>query len=189
MSEHAFPLFLRLSGRDVLLVGGGPVALEKGRALHVAGATVRVVSPTIEPELHALASSVEERPFRIGDIDGAWLVIAAATPEVNEVVKNAADERRIFVVAIDDLAHCSAFGAAHLRRGPVSVAISSDGRAPALVVLLRKALDALLVEDVAEWASLGERARQAWKEARVPLCRRTPLLLAAINDLYSAEGS
>jgi siroheme synthase-like protein len=189
MNERPFPLFLRLSGRDVLLVGGGPVALEKGRALHAAGAAVRVVAPSIEGELYALVSSAEERPFRPSDIDGAWLVIAAATPAVNEAVKNAADERRVFVVAVDDRANCSAFGAAQIHRGPVSLSISSDGRAPALVALLRRGLEALLVEDVADWATLAERARQAWKEGGVPLHRRTPLLLAAINDLYARVAS
>jgi siroheme synthase-like protein len=184
VTDRSFPLFLRLSGRLVLVVGGGPVALEKARSLSAAGARLRVVAPEVNEELATLAESVERRPFEPRDLDSAWLALAAAPSDVNRAVKQAGDERQTFVVAIDDIAHCSAFGAAQLHRGPLTVAISSDGRAPALVSLLRRALEALLVDDVSTWAALAEQARRAWKSEGVPMARRAPMLLSAMNDLY-----
>lgn len=183
-SPHAWPVFLRLSGRAVLVVGGGPVALEKARSLEAAGAHVRVVAPEVVGELAALAVSVERRGFVARDLDGAWLTVAAATPEVNRAVKEAGDARCHFVIAVDDVAHCSAFGAARIHRGGLTVAISSDGRAPALVSLLREALEALLVDDVGSWVTLAERVRVSWKAAAPPLASRKPLLLSALNALY-----
>lgn len=184
-----YPLFLRLAGRSVLVVGGGAVAAEKAAALVGAGAVVTVVAPDLRPELRELASAVHQRGFCEADVDGAWLVIAAATPEVNRVVGQAALLRRTFIVAVDDIQSCTAFGAAQLRRGGLTVAISSDGRAPALVALLRRALESLLPDDIDAWVTLAERARVAWKEAGVPIERRRPLLLGALNALYPAAGS
>ncbi len=180
----AFPLFLRLAGRRVLVVGGGAVALEKAEALHAAGARVRVVAPGIQPDFARVADAMEARPFAEGDLEDAWLVIAAATPDVNRDVKRAADRLRVFVVAVDDVDNCSAIGAAQLRRGGLTLAISSDGRAPALVALLRRALEQVIPEEVHSWVALAEESRVAWKAGHVPIGERRPLLLRALNALY-----
>jgi siroheme synthase-like protein len=185
----AFPLFLRLAGRRVLVVGGGTVALEKARALRVAGARVRVVSPEVRAGLSEVADVIERRAFIDTDLEDAWLVIAAATPEVNRAVGLASAERHIFVVAVDDVENCTAIGAAQLRRGGLTVAISSDGRAPALVALLRRALERVIPEEVSQWVELAERSRGAWKAARVPFEERRPLLLRALNALYEGGAS
>src|SRR5262245_50361332 len=125
-----YPLFLKLAGRDVLVVGGGPVGAAKTRALVEAGARVTVVAPALAPELVALAAAgtiaAATRPFAEGDLDGAWLVVAAATPQVNRAVAAAAEARRLFVLAVDDPASASAYGAGVVRRGGVTVAVSTD---------------------------------------------------------------
>jgi siroheme synthase-like protein len=185
---EGFPAFLRLAGLAVLVVGGGPIALEKARTLHAAGAQVRVVAPEISVELAALADACERRPFAARDVDGVWLAIAAATADVNREVKRAADLRRVFVIAVDDVASCSAFGAAELRRGGLTVAISSNGRAPALVALLRRALSELLGDEVEGWVVLAERARRRWKSEGVPIAQRQPLLLQALQALHATGG-
>jgi siroheme synthase-like protein len=185
----AYPLFLRLEGRSVLVVGGGPVAVEKAKALVSAGARVRVVAPEVDVALGELfGSDVEQRAFRPSDVDDAWLVVAAAPPEVNRAVRAAADARRVFVVAVDDVEHCSAIGAAAFERGGITVALSSDGRAPALVALLRRALDSLLPADLAAWSRIAAEARPAWKAAGVPIAERRPLLLRALVALYARES-
>jgi len=181
---RAFPLFLRLEGRRVLVVGGGKVAFEKAEALGAAGARVRVVAPEVHPDFVRVADAIETRAFVEGDLEDAWLVMAAATAEVNRVVKRAADRHKVFVVAVDDVENCSAIGAAQLRRGGLTVAISSDGRAPALVALLRRALEEVIPEEVHSWVTLAEQSRTAWKSARVPISERRPLLLRALNALY-----
>src|SRR6185503_18980562 len=131
----------KLTGRAVLLVGGGPVAAAKLTQLIAAGAHVRVVSPEIRPEIAALARSfppsltppatpqiiLAQRPFEPGDLDGVWLVVAAATPEVNRQVAAVAETGRVFVNAVDDPANASAFLSGVVRRDGVTVAISTSG--------------------------------------------------------------
>ena len=71
-----------------------------------------------------------------------------------------------------------------MRRDGVTIAISTDGRAPALAGLLREALDAWLPGDLDEWMSAADEARRSWKQDGVPIERRRPLLLETLNRLY-----
>lgn len=187
-----FPLFLKLAGRKVLVVGGGPVAAAKVAALREAAADVSVVAPEVEPAVAELAAtgkiSLARRSFEAADIDGVWLVVAAATPEVNRAVAAAAESQRRFVLAVDDPSAASAYGAGTLRRGGVTVAVSTDGRAPALAGLLREALEAVLPEDLEAWTAAAERQRAGWRADGVPMAERRPLLLRALNDLYSSRN-
>jgi uroporphyrin-III C-methyltransferase/precorrin-2 dehydrogenase/sirohydrochlorin ferrochelatase len=179
-----FPLFLKLHGRRVVLVGAGVVATEKLRHLIDAGAEVTVVAPQIAPAIETAPVSILRRGFEPADLDDAWLVVAAAPPDVNRAVASAAAERRIFVNAVDDPASASAYAAAVLRRDQLTLAISTDGAAPALAGLFREALDALMPRDLAEWFATARRARAQWLKERVPMSERRPLLLQALNRLY-----
>lgn len=188
MSGAHYPLFLQLAGRRVLVVGGGPVATEKGLALVAAGARVRVVAPVVGDALAAAADDVQRREFVETDADDAWLVLSAAPPEVNREVRAAADARRIFCLAVDDVESCTAIGAARLQRGALTIAISSGGAAPALVALVRRALDALLPAELGAWEDVAVRARADWKREKLPMAERRPLLLRALNDLYALDA-
>jgi uroporphyrin-III C-methyltransferase/precorrin-2 dehydrogenase/sirohydrochlorin ferrochelatase len=182
------PLFVKLAGKDVLLVGGGKMAAVRARQLAEAGARVTVVAPEVQEEVAALAAAVLRRPFRPADLDGAWLAVAAAPGPVNREVAVAAEARRVLVNAVDDPEAASAYSAGVVRRGDVAVAISTGGRAPALAGLLREALDALLPRDLDRWTDAAERERPAWKRERVPLATRRPLLLRKLNALYEGAG-
>src|SRR5437016_866888 len=118
------PLFVNLIGRRVLLVGGGSVAASKLEQLLAAGADVHVVSPDVHPAVERAPVRIERRPFDVTDVDDAWLVVAAATPDVNREVARAADARRVLVNAVDDPANASAFLGGVVRRDGVTVAIS-----------------------------------------------------------------
>ena len=183
-----FPLFLKLAGRKVLVVGGGPVAAAKVAALRDASADIAVVAPEVEPGLAELAASgaiaIARRSFDAADLDGAWLVVAAATPDVNRGVAAAAESRRLFVLAVDDPSAASAYGAGTLRRGGVTVAVSTDGRAPALAGLLREGLEAVLPADLETWAAAADTQRAQWRAAGVPMSERRPLLLRALIAIY-----
>src|SRR5438477_4048981 len=131
------PLFLTLTGRRVLLVGGGPVAAAKLDQLLASGADVHVVAPDVDARIERAASAIpglaiDRRGFTSSDLDDAWLVVAAATPEVNREVRLAADARRTFVNAVDDPPNASAFLGGVVRRQGVTIAISTSGDAPAL---------------------------------------------------------
>jgi uroporphyrin-III C-methyltransferase/precorrin-2 dehydrogenase/sirohydrochlorin ferrochelatase len=184
-----FPLFLKVAGRVVVMVGGGPVATGKARALAEAGALVRVISPTLTADLDALALDqaweVRRREFAPPDLEGAWLVISAAPPAVNRAVSEAAEARRLFVVAVDDPPSASAYGAGIVRRGAVTVAISTAGQAPALAGLLREGIDALLPQELPAWVDEARRLRPGWRAEQLPLGERRPRLLAALNRIYA----
>ena len=182
-----FPTFLKLGGRRVLLVGAGPVAAGKLRGLLDAGAVVTVVAPDVVPEIAAAPVEVRRRPFQDGDLDGVCYVVAAAPPEVNRQVAETAHGRGLFVNAVDDIASASAYAGAVVRRAGVTIAISTDGEAPALAGLVREALESLLPEDLDQWMTCARDARRTWLAGGVPMEQRRPLLLLALNELYEAR--
>lgn len=187
---NLYPLFLRLAERPVLVVGGGPVAAEKARHLVAAGAKVYVVAPELSPALRGLPVVMHERAFVADDIDGAWLVVAAAPPTVNRQVQVAAEARQRFVLAVDDREAGSAYAAATFERGGVTVALSSGGRAPALVAVLRRALEALISDDdVSAWMALAESLRTTWRASGKPLGERRRALIDAIAGLRQGDVS
>ena len=179
-----FPTFLKLQGRRVLLVGGGPVAAGKLRGLLEAGADVTVVAPAIVQEIAAAPVTTALRRFQVSDLDGVSFVVAAAPPDVNREVAAAAQARGIFVNAVDDVESASAYAGAVVRRAGVTIAISTDGDAPALAGLVREALEALLPDDLDKWMETARASRREWLERKVPMAERRPLLLEALNALY-----
>jgi uroporphyrin-III C-methyltransferase / precorrin-2 dehydrogenase / sirohydrochlorin ferrochelatase len=183
------PVFLNVARRRVVLVGGGRVAAAKLPSLVASGAAVTVVAPEIREEIARSPVEVVRRSFAATDLDGTWLVVAAATPMVNGEVARAAAERRIFVNAVDDPANASAFLGGVVRRDGVTIAISTSGDAPALSGLLREALDAVLPGELGEWVNEARRQRSVWRRSRVPIESRRPLLLRALNRLYRLEDS
>jgi uroporphyrin-III C-methyltransferase/precorrin-2 dehydrogenase/sirohydrochlorin ferrochelatase len=180
-----YPAFLKLEGRPVLLVGAGPVAASKLDGLLAAGAKVRVVAPEVRPEIEEAPVQVEKRGFVPSDLDGVFFAIAAATPEVNREVRVAAEARALFVNAVDDMENASLYLGGVLRRGGVTLAVSTDGRAPALAGLLREALEAVIPEDVGSWVETASQVRVQHKSEGVPMAARRPLLLEALNRLYA----
>lgn len=180
---ETYPLFLRLRDKRVVVVGGGPVATTKLAALLDAGALVTVVTPHASATILSLAQRGEialyVRPVEERDIDQAWLVVAAAPPDVNRVVHAWGEARRTFVLAVDDVASTDAFSPAVFSRGDVRIALSSEGRAPALVGLLREALEQVLPDEdrLAAWMKIAIESRVAWKRDGLPHTeRRTQLL-------------
>ena len=187
--RELLPLFLHLRGRRVVLVGAGPVGASKLGQLLAAGADVRVIAPEVHPDVTAAGVVIERRAFVPSDLDGAWLVVAAATPEVNREVASAAEERRVFVNAVDDPPNATAYLGGVVRRDGVTLAISTQGEAPAVAGLLREALDELLPRDLAAWMATARESRQEWRRDGVPMGERRPLLLKALNRLYEAPST
>jgi uroporphyrin-III C-methyltransferase/precorrin-2 dehydrogenase/sirohydrochlorin ferrochelatase len=183
-----FPAFLQLKSRRVLVVGGWPVAASKLDALLAAGAEVTVVAPDVRPEIERPGVTVTRRGFEEADLDGVWWVVAAAPPDVNRRVLESASARRIFVNAVDDPRHATAYLGGVVHRGGVTVAISTDGRAPALAGLMREALDAWLPGDLEEWMAAADEARRRWKAQAVPMEQRRPQLLETLNRLYADKA-
>lgn len=187
-----YPVFLKLEGLRVIVVGAGAVAASKLDGLLAAGARVTVVAPAISDAVRARTSelaAIVEQPFRASHLDGARWVVAAATPDVNRDVAAAAAERGLFVNAVDDKAAATAYLGGVVRRGSVEVAISTGGTAPALAGLLREALDAILPEELERWIEVANHARRDWKRDGVPMAARRPLLLRALEEIYARDRS
>jgi len=96
-----FPVFLNLKNKFCIVIGGGKVAERKVGNLLKTGARVKVISPELTPHLKKLAEEGkiewERRPYQKGDLDSAWLVIAATNnPDVQKEVYQEAEEKRIF---------------------------------------------------------------------------------------------
>jgi len=182
-----FPAFLDLSGRKAVVIGGGPVAAAKIESLIAAGARVTVVAPNIRSEIEDADVEIVRREFVDADLDGAWWVVAAAPPAVNRRVSEAAERRRIFVNAVDDPQHATAYLGGVVRRGGVSIAISTDGRAPAIAGLLREAFEALLPREIDEWLKASDEARLLWRAQQTPMEDRRPQLLETLNSLYEGK--
>ena len=179
-----YPVFLHLRSRPVLLVGGGNVAGSKLPALLEAGAQVTVVAPEIGSALMKPGVRFAPRAFVPSDLDGKFFAVAAAPPAVNRQVADAAEVRGIFVNAVDDKGSASAYLGGVIRKGFVTVALSTDGSAPALAGLLREALDAALPDDLDQWVEAALRLRGRWRAEHVPMKDRRPLLLRALQELY-----
>jgi uroporphyrin-III C-methyltransferase/precorrin-2 dehydrogenase/sirohydrochlorin ferrochelatase len=178
------PLFLKLDGRPVLIVGGGPVAASKLDALLPTGARITVVAPDVSPAIVEAGVTVHRRPFDVADLDGMWLVVSAATPDVNRAVSEAAAGRQLFVNAVDDPANATAYLGGVVRRDGLTLAISTDGRAPALAGLLREGLDEMLPPDLEDWFATADALKARWRSNGVPMADRRPQLAEAIAHRY-----
>ena len=184
-----FPAFIKLAGRRVVVIGGGPVAASKLEALLNAGADITVVAPELVPKIRSSSVTILERGFQLSDLDGAWLVVAAATPDVNSVVAQAAETQHIFVNAVDDPPNASMYLGGVVRRAGVTFAISTDGRAPALAGLFREALDSLLpTRDLEQWMAEAAQLRRHWQKNAVPMQNRRPELLESLIRLYKTPN-
>jgi uroporphyrin-III C-methyltransferase/precorrin-2 dehydrogenase/sirohydrochlorin ferrochelatase len=181
VSDPVFPVFLRLAGRRVLVVGGGAVAASKLPGLRKANARVTVVAPEIRPEIEEAGVRLLRRHFRPKDLAGA-------TPEVNRRVASAAEARQVFVNAVDDPRSASVYLGGVFDRAGVTVSISTGGEAPALAGLLREGLEALVPEEVGDWLEQARTLRREWRANRTPMAGRRPLLLEALNRLYAERG-
>lgn len=169
------PMFAKLEGRPVLLVGGGEVALRKARLLLAAGARLTLVSPAIDAafsEYHGRFIHLAAR-FSPDHLVGHILVVAATDDlEVNALVYQSANQRGLFVNVVDDPVRSSFIFPSIIDRSPVMVAVSSGGKAPVLVRLLRERLESLLPRHLGGLAELSGRVRGKAKQVLVSLSDR-----------------
>lgn len=179
-----YPVFLNLKGRRVIVVGGGEVAERKVLPLLEAGARVTAIAPEVTPGLASLAHDgaleLQVRPYERGDLAGADLALAATSdPQTNLAVAEEALARRIWVNVVDTPMLCSFIVPAVVRRGDLSLAISTGGKSPALARRLREELEVMatrydkLLEMVAQVRTEVRRqglrvSPAAWQKALTP---------------------
>ncbi len=133
------PIFVDLTGKPVVVVGGGLVAARKVESLVKAGAIVKVIAPVVVDEIVQYPDvRIELREYEEDDLEGAFLVIAAThSDKTNRAVSEEALYRRIFCNVVDRPDLCSFIVPSVVERGPIKVAISTGGFSPALSRRLR----------------------------------------------------
>ncbi len=153
------PILLDLRDRPAVVVGGGEVAERKIAALLVAGARVTVVSPRVTDRIGEWAGAgrlrLERREYRAGDLGGARLAyVATGDARVNRAAREEADAAGAWLNVADEPALCDFFVPAVVRRGDLTIAISTEGASPALAARLRERFE----HDVgAQYAELVEK--------------------------------
>jgi precorrin-2 dehydrogenase/sirohydrochlorin ferrochelatase len=166
-----YPIFAVLADKPCLVVGGGAVGERKVHDLMAAGARVTVVSRTLTPALAALADRGEIRflaeDFRAAQVEGMALVMAATDdPEVNAAVSAAAQARAIWVNVADAPEYCTVIVPAMVRRGDLTLALSTGGASPALARQLRQELQQHFGPEYGPYLDLLQRVRTRVLAAR-----------------------
>jgi uroporphyrin-III C-methyltransferase/precorrin-2 dehydrogenase/sirohydrochlorin ferrochelatase len=128
------------------------IGYRKAAALHAMGAVITAVSPEFVPEWDTLDGVTRiVRCYESADIEGRWLVVTATNdPVAQQQVYDDGERLGIWVNAADDPDRCAFILPAVVRRGPVIVAVSTQGRSPVLASRLRDKLAAALPADLEE---------------------------------------
>ncbi len=145
-----FPFFVELEGKNGLVVGGGSVALRKIEKLLPYGARLTVVAPQMRPEIENFPNlKLIRRTFDAEHLKGKDFVIAATScREVNHQISVLCKERRIPINVVDDGPECSFYFPALVKRGSLSIGISTGGASPAAAAWLRSQIESSLPEGI-----------------------------------------
>ena len=177
-----FPFFVDLNGKEGLIVGGGIVALRKVEKLLPYGAKLTVIAENIHPELqeNSLIKCLEIH-FTDVALEGKTFVIAATDDvEVNRAVAAACHARHIPVNVVDDKENCSFLFPALVKRGDLTVGISTGGASPSAAIYIKEKIEGMLPESLEEILSFLGSYREVVKE-KYPVEKRS----AALKALFS----
>jgi precorrin-2 dehydrogenase/sirohydrochlorin ferrochelatase len=183
-----YPLnLIGLEESKVIVIGGGSVSARKVSSLIDAGAHPVVISPEFDAAIRDFARSgliqLVERPYQVGDLRGAFLVISATDdPQVNRQVWEEARERGCLMNAVDDPEHSNFILPAVVRRGEVTVAFSTGGGSPALARRMRERLEAEVGDEIGSLAQIMAELRPELMARHAPGQAR---LRAALNIVDS----
>ena len=168
-----YPIFIDTTGKRVLVIGGGSVGLEKTQGLVRAEVpAITIISPDLLPKLAALRDDGRiqhlARPYRDGDMTGFdWVMIATDDRSANAAIRDEGHRRGIWVNAADDPQHCDFILPSVVRRGPITIGISTGGGSPAMARRVREELNDYFTEDFEALAELLAEVRGELKQRGV----------------------
>ncbi len=167
-----YPVSLNIKGRKCAVIGGGQIALRKVRALLEHGADVEIISPDLCPELVSFAERNEIRAlikeYRVGDLKDAFIAIAATdNSETNQQVAEEALRESVLVNVVDDAENSDFIAPSYLRRGEVTIAVSTSGKSPALARKIRTRLEKEFSDEYAQLACLIGKVRAEARERKI----------------------
>ena len=194
-----YPVFLNLTERRCVIIGGGQIAEGKISKLLDSGAKIIVISPDATQGIRGFAErgqiELDLRKYQEGDLQGAFLAIAATNDRVvNQEIFEEAEKQGILLNAVDDMPRCSFIAPSIVERGPVTVAISTGGASPALARKLREKMEVSSALDWADATSVLSKARQIIKDKQIAVdpqrwqCCMTDELLTMIQAGHENEA-
>jgi precorrin-2 dehydrogenase / sirohydrochlorin ferrochelatase len=187
-----FPMFLKLEGRRVVVVGGGSVAEAKIADLLDTGARIKVIASETSEIVAKWAGAglieLEEREFVAGDLMGTDLVIVAtSSPILSQIVFSEAQRQHVLCNVVDVPEQCDFFYPAVVKRGDLQIAISTSGQSPSLAQRLRRQLERQFGLTYAKWvAELGETRREILKSNLTPGQKQELLKSLASREAFDA---
>ena len=166
---HLFPIYLKLSGKITLVIGGGQVAERKISDLMECGCDIRLVSPTATDDIRSWAKhgliTWEEREFHSQDLDGVFLVcIATSDHNINQQAITLCRDKGILINAVDNPPNCDFFVPALLRRDSLAIAISTEGKSPLLARKVKEKLEGIISEEYGELVEVLGKGRDYERE-------------------------
>ena len=169
-----YPVFLNLTGRRCVVIGGGQIAEGKITKLIDSGANITVISPDATQGIRDAADrgaiELHERKYKNGDLQDSFLTIAATNDRVvNQEIFEEAEKLGVLLNAVDDPPHCSFIAPSIVKRGPVTLAISTGGASPALARKLRETLTDSRQLQWADATGVLSKARQVIKDEQVAI--------------------
>jgi precorrin-2 dehydrogenase/sirohydrochlorin ferrochelatase len=160
-----YPVYLQLHEQPCTVIGGGKIAEGKVDGLLAGGARVKVISPDLTPHLQDLVTQNKieyiAREYQHGDLSGAFMVICGTDKaEINRQVWEEGSANRQLVNVVDDTPRCNFIAPAILRKGDLTIAISTAGRAPAIAVRLKERLDREIGPEYERFLELAAQLRE-----------------------------
>lgn len=159
-----YPIFLNVSGKRVVVVGGGKIAEGKVDKLMDCGSKITLISPVLTNKLRERASKGEvtyiAREYQDGDLADAYMALVATDDNaVNQAAADEARDRGILVNTADDVKNCDFIAPAIVQRGDLTIAISTAGRSPAMARRIREELEQLFTQEYADLLTVLSQAR------------------------------
>jgi precorrin-2 dehydrogenase/sirohydrochlorin ferrochelatase len=193
--KSLFPIFVKLDGRQVLVVGAGRVGGPKIRALLPTGARIRVIANQASAAVREWSENgeivLEERGFILSDLENTFLVVVATSSrDLNELIFQEAQCRRILCNVVDVPEQCDFYYPAVVQRGDLQIAISTSGQSPSLAQRIRQQLERQFGPGYANWvADLGETRRKVLASNLDPERKRFLLQSLASAEAFEAANA
>ena len=184
-----FPFFADVEGQNILIVGGGTVALRKAEKLLPYGGAITVAAPELCDELREIPGiRLVRKPFDDSMLETADIVIAATNDrELNRHISDACRERKIPVNSVDCKSECTFIFPSLIKRGDLSIGISTSGASPSAAIWLKERINALLPDNMEELIAYLDRLRPYVKERICTEGMRGKVFKAAFSKCMS-EG-
>jgi len=182
-----YPVFLDIRNKRCVAVGGGVIAQRKINMLLDHEAQVTVISPQLCSELEKMAEStitVIRREYQAGDLEGAFVVVAATDNQaINEQVATDASEKGVLINVVDVPALSNFIVPSYLRRGDLTIAVSTNGKSPALARKIRTKLEDAFEQEYADLIAVVEEVRAELKAKGVTTSAEAWQKALDIDDL------